>query len=134
MKSLSAVPVLILGLLLVAPAYAGNTVQVCHIPPDDPANFHTITVSENALPAHLAHGDLLGGCGDSCETLCDDSNACTIDACDADEECIYSPVDCNDSNVCTADSCDVADGCEYAALPGGMCTVDDELRESLIWP
>ena len=31
-------------------------VGVCHIPPDDPDNFHTIDVSANALTAHLDHG------------------------------------------------------------------------------
>lgn len=41
------------------PAWA---VQVCHIPPGNPGNFHTITVSENAVQAHLGHGDYLGAC------------------------------------------------------------------------
>lgn len=38
-------------------------VDICHIPPGNPANAHTINVSENAVPAHLAHGDTLGPCG-----------------------------------------------------------------------
>lgn len=37
-------------------------VTICHIPPGNPANAHTITVSINALPAHLAHGDYVGDC------------------------------------------------------------------------
>jgi len=37
-------------------------VDVCHIPPGNPANAHTITISENALSAHLDHGDHLGPC------------------------------------------------------------------------
>jgi len=37
-------------------------VTICHIPPGNPANAHTITVSINALPAHLAHGDYEGTC------------------------------------------------------------------------
>lgn len=37
-------------------------VDVCHIPPGNPANAHTINVSVNAVPAHLAHGDFLGAC------------------------------------------------------------------------
>jgi hypothetical protein len=47
-------------------------VDVCHIPPGNPANAHTINVSENAVPAHLAHGDTLGPCGvtgQSCTAL-----------------------------------------------------------------
>ena len=38
-------------------------VDVCHIPPGNPENAHTITISENALAAHLEHGDHLGPCG-----------------------------------------------------------------------
>jgi len=45
-------------------------VDVCHIPPGNPANAHTINVSENAVPAHLAHGDTLGPCGGG--QLCSD--------------------------------------------------------------
>jgi hypothetical protein len=37
-------------------------VTICHIPPGNPANAHTITISVNALPAHLAHGDYVGAC------------------------------------------------------------------------
>ncbi len=37
------------------PYCAANKVNVCH-------NGHTICISVNALPAHLAHGDLLGTC------------------------------------------------------------------------
>ncbi|MFH0895624.1 MAG: hypothetical protein V2A54_14405, partial [Bacteroidota bacterium] len=37
-------------------------VTICHIPPGNPSNAHTITISINALPAHLAHGDNIGSC------------------------------------------------------------------------
>ncbi len=37
-------------------------VLVCHIPPGDSADAHTICISPNAVPAHLAHGDHLGTC------------------------------------------------------------------------
>ena len=39
-------------------------VVICHIPPDNPDNAHTIEVAMPALPAHLAHGDYSGQCGD----------------------------------------------------------------------
>lgn len=34
-----------------------SKVLVCHMPPGHPENAHVISVSENAVPAHLAHGD-----------------------------------------------------------------------------
>ena len=44
-------------------AGSGNDkVVVCHVPPGNPDNAHTIVVSENALPAHLGHGDTEGPC------------------------------------------------------------------------
>lgn len=41
---------------------ANNKVDVCHIPPGNPDNAHTINVSENSVSAHLNHGDYLGVC------------------------------------------------------------------------
>jgi len=37
-------------------------VKICHIPPGNPGNAHSICVSINAVAAHLAHGDHLGDC------------------------------------------------------------------------
>jgi hypothetical protein len=37
-------------------------VTICHIPPGNPGNAHTITVGASAVDAHLAHGDHLGPC------------------------------------------------------------------------
>ena len=90
-------------------------VQVCHIPPGNPANFHTITISPNALEAHLAHGDIPGACSASCAVLCDDGNACTIDDtgdCET-KGCptVHPLVDCSDDNLCTTDICDPGSGC-----------------------
>lgn len=123
-----------------APAYAAK-VQICHVPPGNPANFHTITVSENALQAHLGHGDLLGSCFSHCDQLCDDGNACTVDACDATEHCavVHPPVNCDDGNLCTTDTCDPAAGCSSAprlCLDSDLCTVDscDPLTGDCVFP
>ena len=35
-------------------------VEVCHQPPGNPDNWHTILISTNALDTHLAHGDFEG--------------------------------------------------------------------------
>ncbi|MCH7687386.1 MAG: hypothetical protein IH899_12005, partial [Planctomycetes bacterium] len=39
-----------------------DKVTLCHIPPGNPENAHTIEVGESAVDAHLEHGDLLGEC------------------------------------------------------------------------
>lgn len=112
-----------------AQAGPGQKVTVCHIPPGDPGNFHTITIGGNALQAHLAHGDLAGSCALYCDTLCSDGDPCTVDACDASEQCLveHPPVDCNDGSLCTVDTCDSAVGCVSAPVAcsdGDNCTLD----------
>ena len=42
----------------------GDKVLVCHIPPGEPENLHTICIGFDAVAAHLAHGDYLATCGD----------------------------------------------------------------------
>ena len=107
-------------------AFAGAAkVSVCHIPPGNPDNFHTITISEKAYAAHLAHGDVAGACDAACATLCDDGNACTIDDtgdCELNG-CPVTPeaVDCNDGNTCTMDVCEPMLGCVNTADPGALC-------------
>ncbi|MFB5607561.1 MAG: hypothetical protein ACE5RG_05605 [Candidatus Nitrosomaritimum yanchengensis] len=54
-----------------------NKVTICHIPPGNPDNAHTITVGESAVVSHMAqHGDTIGPCpGDSQEDDNRDSNS-----------------------------------------------------------
>ena len=132
---------LVIALLtLGAPAWAAK-VKVCHVPPGNPANFHTITIDDNAVQAHLGHGDLLGACAAHCDQLCDDGNACTIDACDANERCVaaHPPVNCDDGNACTTDTCDPASGCKGTpkiCQDTDLCTVNtcDPLTGSCAFP
>jgi len=42
-------------------------VTICHRPPGNPANAHTISVGEPATAAHLKHGDYLGACITGCD-------------------------------------------------------------------
>jgi len=114
------------------PALAGNKVDVCHLPPGNPDNWHTISVSSNALGAHLGHGDLEGSCAENCEALCDDSDACTQDIESDFNQCICNAeprpaVDCDDSNPCTVDGCNSEFGCTYdaAAANGDACDDGD---------
>ena len=58
---------LLIVVALMVPALAAaagpkEKVEVCHIPPGNPGNAHTITVGGNAANAHLGHGDTLGPC------------------------------------------------------------------------
>ncbi|MCI0731732.1 MAG: hypothetical protein L0332_34105, partial [Chloroflexi bacterium] len=45
-----------------APSPTPKALVICHIPPGNPDNAHTIIISSSAWPAHLAHGDTLGEC------------------------------------------------------------------------
>jgi len=105
-------------------------IEICHVPPDNPHNYHTITINANALHAHQAHGDLLGSCNENCATLCDDQNACTIDdtADCEDVGCpvIKKPLDCDDQLACTRDTCDREEGClhnEITCTPSDRCHI-----------
>jgi len=61
---------------------------------------------------------------------CNDSNACTTDACDPLVGCTHATLSCNDGNVCTTDSCSPATGCQFSnntapcADDGNACTTD----------
>ena len=45
-------------------AVKGHKVAICHVPPGNPANAHTIVISKNALETHLdRHNDYIGMCG-----------------------------------------------------------------------
>lgn len=57
---------------------ADGKVTICHIPPGNPGNAHTIRVSPSALPAHCGnHGDTCGECGS--EALVHDTIIFTTD-------------------------------------------------------
>jgi hypothetical protein len=58
---------LLIVLALMVPALAAaagpkEKTELCHVPPGNPGNAHTITVGGNAPNAHLGHGDTLGPC------------------------------------------------------------------------
>jgi hypothetical protein len=98
-----------------------NKVEICHIPPGNPQNFKTITVSRNAAPALLNKGSLPGPCSKWCSSLCDDGDVCTIDNplgydCEVDG-CLplesRAGIDCDGGNECTVATCSSPSGCEY---------------------
>lgn len=119
--------------VLAGPGGGGTQkVMVCHYPPGNPANFHTITISASALSAHLAHGDVPGPCENDCNFnngACDDGNLCTADICDPlTGQCLPpTSTDCNDNNSCTSDSCNPATGiCVNAPQVGSPCDDGDD--------
>jgi outer membrane biosynthesis protein TonB len=53
---------------------SSSTTTICHIPPGNPGNNHTITIGESALSAHLGHGDVLGTCDYESESNSNEEN------------------------------------------------------------
>ena len=53
---------------------SSSTTTICHIPPGNPGNNHTITIGESALSAHLGHGDVLGTCDYESESDSNEEN------------------------------------------------------------
>jgi hypothetical protein len=41
---------------------SGSKITICHIPPGNHANIHSMTISTNAWTTHQHHGDYLGYC------------------------------------------------------------------------
>ena len=69
-----------------------SKVEICHVPPGDPDNAHTIVVTMKAAESHLKNhpGDTLGACQTDCRiypTICEDSDLCTKDICLDDGSC-----------------------------------------------
>jgi len=42
--------------------YESKKIEICHVPPGNPDNVHTLSISVNAMRAHLAHGDYMDEC------------------------------------------------------------------------
>ena len=64
-RILGAIVLTMLATVASAPVQsAQDKVTICHIPPGNPGNAHTIVVGAPAVPAHMElHGDPLGECG-----------------------------------------------------------------------
>jgi len=42
--------------------YESKKIEICHVPPGNLDNAHTLSISVNAMRAHLAHGDYMDEC------------------------------------------------------------------------
>ena len=114
-------------------AYAGGKpggsggagkVCLCHIPPGNPGNAHTICVGAPAVKAHLGHGDTLGECssgvsvcGGTSEVACPTGQFCKREEgfCSAAAEgtCVDIPGSCPEvlEPVCGCDSVTYDNAC-----------------------
>jgi len=121
----SAIPLAGVALAAVASA-AENKVTICHRPPGNPDNVHTLSVGEAAVGAHLRHGDGLGACPTGCgrdPRICDDGDACTVDACDAEAVCHHLPVSGDPvCNFCGDGLAQPLEDCDGQDLKGETCT------------
>jgi hypothetical protein len=112
-------------------------VAICHIPPGNPANAHTIYVPEPAVRGHLAHGDTRGECpvrcGGTTGHTCRADQFCKLSAgvCGTDAEgvCTNLPTTCSTtvSPVCgcdgtTYDNACFADSAGVSIDHTGECT------------
>jgi hypothetical protein len=52
---------------------AGGKIEICHIPPGNPNNAHTIRIALPAVLAHMAHGDTIGRCPEERESGTEDA-------------------------------------------------------------
>ncbi len=80
-KSIFIIVLLMIGLISATGIRSENDgpkVTICHIPPGNPENAHSITISINALPAHLAHGDSEGACSTECTLQTDPVCFCEL--------------------------------------------------------
>lgn len=65
MVALATATTLVLSMPLAALAAPAKKETICHIPPGNPANAHTITIGTKAVSSHMAnHGDTRGACPD----------------------------------------------------------------------
>jgi hypothetical protein len=77
-------------------------VEVCHVPPGNPDEAHTISVGAPALSAHLAHGDTKGECPEERPGRVDDDDDSSVDDDDdssVDDDDDSSVDDDDDSSV-----------------------------------
>jgi len=98
----------------------GGKVQICHRPPGNPDNLHTITVSANAVASHLAHGDSLGPCATQCEAVvCQASDQChDAGTCNPATGLCSDPAKADGSACSDGDACTQTDTCQAGACVG----------------
>jgi len=118
---------------LIPQVAAATNTTICHTPPGNAANAHLITVSENAVPAHLSHGDFVAtscACSATAGTSCGANQApcCAGLKCIADITGAFSCQEGTSSNTlpagsaCTSSTqCDPLYPCNFYGPGDGVC-------------
>lgn len=63
--------------------HASDQTTLCHFPPGNEQNAHTISIGERAVAAHLDHGDVLGECADP--DSCGNGEVDDTEGCDGED-------------------------------------------------
>lgn len=134
---------LLLGPASMASAARLPKVEICHVPPGNPGNAHLIQVSENALRAHLAHGDFavgepcfegVGACRTEGVAQCDPEDTCSaVPGGPSDEVCNGLDDDCDgvvDDDPIDVGECTVGVG-ECAADSVEICTDEGSVCDAV---
>jgi hypothetical protein len=106
---------------------ANDQVTICHVPPGNPNNVHTITVSTNAVPAHLRHGDAV--CAPGNEDCCFNSGTSTAVCTNLETDatnCGGCGITCGENEVCNEGSCVPKEACPVATVCGGFVPCGDD--------
>ena len=121
------------AIALIPRVAAATNTTICHIPPGNEANAHLIAVSENAVPAHLSHGDFVGtscACSATEGTSCGANQApcCAGLKCVADLTGIFTCQTGTSSNplppgnACTnSTQCDALNPCNSIGTNDSVC-------------
>ena len=123
-----SVSAMLLLLPVLAAAAPKGSETICHVPPGNSENAHTLVVSAAALPAHLAHGDLLGACPTACQAnggTCSSNAECCSDYCGGgtcSTPCSQNGSACATGGDCCSGHCNAGTCATPCAANGGACT------------
>jgi hypothetical protein len=80
-------------------------IEICHVPPGNPDNAHTICVGAAAEDAHVAHGDHPGACDGGDEEPPPDDGGDPPNTCSGEGQACNTDADCCDASLWCAGFC-----------------------------